>query len=235
VPNVNSNAYTLGFATLIVVGVAVMLSGFSELVKERSKQNVILDKKMSIISSVDKEATKLTAEKNFTETITPFLVNSKGEGKKVEVLAALDIDLRKELKKPENERNLPLYLHKKNGEVKYILPLYGNGLWDAIGGYLAVKPDFNTIAGALFTHVGETPGLGAEMSKAWFEDNFIDEKLMKDEKFVGIKVLKGKGNAANAELHKVDGMSGATITGDGIEAMIEKCVKGYLPYFKSQR
>ena len=233
--NVDSNAYTLGFATIIVVGVALLLSGFSELVKERYKQNVILDKKMSIMSSVDKNATKENTEQKFNSTIKSLIVNSKGESQEVNPLKSLDIDLRKELKKPLENRSLPLYVYTDNGKTKYILPMHGNGLWDFIGGYLAIKPDFNTLAGALFTHVGETPGLGAEMTKDWFQDNFIDEKLMKDGEFIGIKVLKGKGNKANAELHKVDGMSGATITGDGIEAMIETCVKGYLPYFKKNK
>lgn len=233
--NVDSNAYTIGFAAVIVVGVALLLSGFSELVKERYKQNVILDKKMSIMSSVDKSTTKANAEEKFNSTIKSYIVNSKGESQEVEPLKALDIDLRKELKKSETERSIPLFIQTQDGDKKYILPLHGNGLWDFIGGYLAVKSDFNTVAGALFTHVGETPGLGAEMTKDWFQDNFIDEKLMENGDFVGIKVLKGKGNKANAEPHKVDGMSGATITGDGVQAMIDKCVKGYLPYFQKAK
>lgn len=113
------------------------------------------------------------------------------------------------------------------------MPLHGNGLWDYIGGFMALEDDFNTVAGTVFTHVGETPGLGAEITRPWFNDNFKEEKIMDKGKFVGIKVLKGKGNPLNKELHMVDGMSGATITGDGIQAMIDKCVRGYLTYFST--
>ena len=234
--NIESNAYTIGFAIVIVVGVAVMLSGFSVLLKEKYESNVILDKKFQILGAVDKTANKSTANAEFDSKVQSYIVNSKGEKKEVPPAEALNIEIRKELKKDPSDRNVPLYVYKGTDGEKYILTLHGNGLWDFIYGFMALSDDWNTVSGVKFDHVGETPGLGAEITKDWFQNNFIDEQIFnKSGEYVGIKVLKGKGNKANAEMHKVDGMSGATITGDGVEAMIDVSVENYLPFIKKAK
>jgi len=235
--NTDTNGYTLGFAAVMVLLVAVLLSFFAEYFKPTIRENVLLDKMNSILIAVDPEVGKTNAQEKFASNIRPLLVDGNGNANEVKPEEALDIDLKKELAKDPSERKVPVFEHKAaNGEKKYILPLFGNGLWDEIGGYLALKPDYNTVAGAVFTHVGETPGLGAEITKAWFTDNFKDEQLFNTKgEFVGIKVLKGKNNPLNKEMHMVDGMSGATITGDGVQAMITKCMTSYEPYFKKNK
>ncbi len=235
--DVNSNGYTLGFATLIVVGVAVLLSGFSVMLKSKYDANVVLDKKSSILASVDKSITKVDANSIFDSKVESFLVDHTGKANKVETQQALDVDLKKELKKDASNMKLPFYTYKSDGgKTQYILPMRGNGLWDEIWGYMSFESDFNTVSGVSFDHAGETPGLGAEITKDWFQDNFLKEQIFnKQGEFVGIQVLKGKNNPKNKEMHKVDGMSGATITGDGVQEMIEKCIKNYLPYIKQQK
>lgn len=231
--NTDSNGYTLVFAAIMVVVVAVMLSFFAELFKDQIRENVLLDKMNSILIAVDPEVDKTNAKEKFTAHIKPFIVDGKGTQRAVASEEALDVNLKNELAKDASERNMPVYEYTDTkGEKKFIIPLFGNGLWDEIGGYLALKPDMNSVAGAVFTHVGETPGLGAEMTKEWFTNNFIGEKLFDGKDFKGIKVLKGKNNPLNKEMHMVDGMSGATITGDGIQAMIDKCVMSYEPFLK---
>lgn len=232
--NTNTNAYTLIFATIMVIVVAVLLSFLAEVFKERTRANVLLDKMNSIMLAVDPSMDKSKAKDAFENSIKPFVVTADGQAKAVDNAIALDIDLSKELKKESADRGLPIYQHTNaEGKKNFIVPLFGAGLWDAIGGYLAIQPDFNTVAGAVFTHVGETPGLGAEIATDWFQGNFSDEKLFNDKReFVGIKVLKGKGNPDNAKPHIVDGISGATITGNGVQYMIDDCLRNYIPYFK---
>jgi Na+-transporting NADH:ubiquinone oxidoreductase subunit C len=86
-----------------------------------------------------------------------------------------------------------------------------------------------------FDHKGETPGLGAEIKQRFFMDDFKGESFLQDGSFGSIKVAKGNNDAKNLDKtdQEVDALAGATITGDGLSAMLKKDVKMYVPYFKS--
>lgn len=228
----DSNAYTLGFATVAVVLVALVLSGMATGLKPIQEREAEKDAKFNILRSVMPDVKKENAMELFDKHITPIVVN--GEGKTFDGLEPLKLQLRKEYKKGKAEQRLPLYVSDIGGKKSFIIPMHGNGLWDYIGGYLALKPDYNTIQGAVFTHVAETPGLGAEINKDWFQDNFKDEKLVNDKgDFVGVVVKKGK--QETDAMHMVDGISGATITGDGVQIMIDKNLRCYTSYFKTAK
>ena len=141
------------------------------------------------------------------------------------------IDLAQERKKPEAERVLPFFKYAAGGKTYYIMSTRGKGLWDDIWGYVAVGSDFSTIAGASFDHKGETPGLGAEIKdNANFSANFIGKTIYdKDGSYNPVTVSKGP---AKANTNTVDGISGATITGDGVGDMVVKWLKYYEPYLK---
>ena len=125
-----------------------------------------------------------------------------------------------------------MYIAEKEGEIYYIIPLQGNGLWGPIWGYVSLKEDINTVYGATFDHKAETPGLGAEINTPVFEDQFKGKQMLDSNlSFVGIDVRKGD---ASSE-YEVDGISGGTITSDGVEAMILDCVKAYVPFLKTYR
>ena len=161
------------------------------------------------------------------------------ENNKGEVIAegdkAFNVDLAKELGKDDNEQKFPLYEAEVDGEKYYIIPLRGTGLWDAIWGYISLKDDVNTVKGVVFDHKGETTGLGGEITKAWFQERFADEKIFDSSgNLVGVSVVKGYGGGNNKDDNAVDAISGATITGDGVTKMISKRLKYYLPYFKQQ-
>jgi Na+-transporting NADH:ubiquinone oxidoreductase subunit C len=150
---------------------------------------------------------------------------------------AFEINLNNELKKPVAEQRFPLYEANVEGNQFFIVPLRGAGLWNAIWGYIALKEDKNTIQGAVFDHVGETAGLGAEITQQWFQDRFIDEKVFDVQgNLVGINVSKTNNdpNDLDKDDHEVDAISGATITGDGVTAMIYERLTHYLPYFKAE-
>ncbi|MCZ2316699.1 MAG: NADH:ubiquinone reductase (Na(+)-transporting) subunit C, partial [Bacteroidales bacterium] len=117
-----------------------------------------------------------------------------------------------------------------NGTRKYIIPLHGKGLWGPLWGYLALDDDFSTIYGAVFDHISETPGLGAEITTLFFSDPFRGKSLYHGDQFVSISVLK-QGRSQNNP-NAVDGISGGTLTSRGVENMIRESLKPYLPFLK---
>jgi Na+-transporting NADH:ubiquinone oxidoreductase subunit C len=119
-----------------------------------------------------------------------------------------------------SEAQLPLYVCEVEGETKYVLPLYGAGLWGPIWGYVALNADKETIYGVYFSHAGETPGLGAEITnRDKFQVPFIGKKALNADGDVIISVVKN-GKVQNAEC-EVDGISGGTITSNGVNAMLK--------------
>ena len=241
----SSNAYTFIFAIIMVIVVGSVLAFASISLKDRQNANVKQEKMQNILYTVGVDSieqngelvplTRPLAEANFKKYITnQIALNNKGE-----VIAegdkAFNVDLAKELGKDDNEQQFPLYEAEVDGEKYYIIPLRGTGLWDAIWGYISLKDDVNTVKGVVFDHKGETTGLGGEITKAWFQERFVDEKIFDSSgNLVGVSVVKGYGGGNNKDDNAVDAISGATITGDGVTKMISKRLKYYLPYFKQQ-
>ena len=125
-----------------------------------------------------------------------------------------------------NAEKLPLYVCEVEGETKYVLPLYGAGLWGPIWGYVALNADKETIYGVYFSHAGETPGLGAEITnRDKFQVPFIGKKAVNADNEVVISVVKN-GKVQNPET-EVDGISGGTITSQGVDAMLKSSIGLY--------
>ena len=230
--DINSNKYTIFYVVLMTLVVAISLAFMATELKPRQQAEEALEKKKQILNSVNPIEDKSLVEAEYAKRITEVVVDA--QGKPVTGINAFDIDIKKEYRKPAAERQLPVYIYAGDKSKQYIIPLYGNGLWDDIWGFLALKNDFNTIAGTSFDHKGETPGLGAEITKDWFKSQFKGKKL-EDGKAYALDILKGKGNPIEGTDHLVDGMSGATITGDGVEIMIEKGFKSYQAYFETAK
>ncbi len=228
--NRNSNAYTFIFAIILVVIVATLLAFVSESTKEKRANNVKLEKMQNILSTIGIDVSREESGEVFKDYIKQEL-SVKEDGSVDAGVKAFGIDLKNETKKSSNEQRYPIYIAEKEGKKYYVVPLYGAGLWDAIWGYMSFAEDKNTIVGASFDHKGETPGLGAEINQSWFEDQFIGKKIMNGSDFVSVKVIKGGTPADN--FHGVDGISGGTITSDGVSDMIEERLKNYLPYLKN--
>ncbi|GAA0756020.1 NADH:ubiquinone reductase (Na(+)-transporting) subunit C [Psychroflexus lacisalsi] len=233
--NKNSNAYTFIFAIAMVVIVAVTLSFTSTTLSPLQKENVRKEKMQSILSTVGIETDRENAETLFNKHITQQITLDY-EGEEKEDVDAFEVDLAKELSKPIEEQSFPIYLANYDNSDYYIAPMRGNGLWDAIWGYIALKDDANTIKGVIFDHKGETAGLGAEITTDWFQQRFVDEKIFDNNgELVGVSVVKGYSGGNDKDDNKVDSISGATITGDGVTEMIEKRLKNYLPFFKKRQ
>ncbi|MGY5849899.1 Na(+)-translocating NADH-quinone reductase subunit C [Salegentibacter sp. F14] len=231
----NSNGYTFMFAIIMVVVVASVLAFTATSLQPTQRENVRQEKMQSILATIGVETDRAGAEELYNQYITEE-ISLREDGSVDQEVNAFQVDLAKELKKPVSEQVFPLYIADVEGEQFYIVPLRGNGLWNAIFGYIALRDDINTIAGATFDHLGETPGLGAEITKEFFRESFTDEKIFDESgNLVGVSVVKGDIDPSDKDDNKVDAISGATITGDGVSDMISERLKRYLPYFEKEK
>ena len=235
--NRDSNAYTFLFATLMVFVVASSLAFTASSLKDLQNANVRKEKMQNILATVGIQTDREKSESLYKKYITAKLSLTQA-GTVDQEVDAFEIKLNNELKKPASEQRFPLYEANVEGEIFYIVPLRGAGLWNAIWGYIALEEDKNTIKGAVFDHTGETAGLGAEITQQWFQDRFLGEKVFDaDGNLVGINVSKTNNDPKDLDKddHEVDAISGATITGDGVTDMILERLTHYLPYLKVEK
>lgn len=243
----HSNRYIYTFVLLLTAIVALTLASLFTFLKPIHDTNEAIYNKKAILGAI---STKLGVDYSslsneqvqqiFDENIEQEVVDPKGNIIDVDALKersfgatnAEELDMAKEKKKPAEERSLPLYIYTApDGTKYYIVTIRGNGLWDEIWGNIAFESDLNTIAGVSFDHKGETPGLGAEIkdNKAWYSQ-YIGKKINDENgNFTSVNAIKG---GAKDPAHQVDGISGATITGNGVNAMLETGLKLYEPYFE---
>ena len=227
--DVNKNSYTFGFAAIMVIIVAALLSAAAIGLKPFQDRNIELEKKQNILISAGISAERDNAEVKYSTYIkSEIVLNNKGE--EVDGVA-FDIDLGKEIKKDANAQLLPLFICEINDSIRYVIPLRGKGLWGPIWGFISLEDDLNKVYGAVFDHKGETPGLGAEINKPMFQDPFTGKTIFEGEEFTSIKVIKG--GAEQGDMHGVDGISGGTITSDGVSDMLKERLSMYLPYFNT--
>ena len=234
-----SNTYIFVFSLIMVTIVAVLLSFVAMQLKPRQEMNIQIEKKQDVLRSVGKAENLAKADdkdayinEEFSEYITDsYVVDFNGNKVDVDAFEVM-LNLNAEIRKPREERNYPVFVYSENGgPKKYVLPVRGKGLWGPIWGYVALEDDLNTIAGAVFDHKGETPGLGADINQDWFQEPFTGKTIFDENgNFVSIEVVKGGADPSNP--HQVDAISGGTITSKGLEAMLIDCLTGYVAYFK---
>ena len=231
----DSNLYTFLFATLMVLVVATVLAYTSQSLKGLQNENIRKEKMQNILSTIGINVTRDESEQLYKKYIIEELALKIDGSVNSKINPFSDIVLAKEIKKDYKDQHFPLYIAEIDSEKYYIIELRGVGLWDAIWGYMSLKNDLKTIKGVSFDHKGETAGLGAEITKDWFKERFVDEKVFNDMgELTGITVLKGNNDPNNQdkEDHEVDAISGSTITGDGVTNMIKERLNNYLPYFE---
>ena len=247
-----SKGYLIGFTVVLTVVCAALLAGTFEGLKERTLAAKALDKKSKILgAAMDTEGMdSKTKESIYNSRIVSLMLDINGneiKGVYDETGSVVDslkdaVDVEKQYKQFLKDGSIPKYfpLYKLRSEVdttkfeSYIIPLYGNGLWDNIWGYVSVGADFNTVTGAVFDHKSETPGLGARITEGNVQSRFIGKKLFKDGKLESVKMLKGEGHDLSNDVdkdYKVDGMAGATMTGNGLNAMLSDYFVAYETFF----
>lgn len=243
--NTDKNSYTIIFAVAMVLVVGSLLAFTASSLRPNIDENKRMEKQQNILYAMGVNGNEGAGDITFVGTdvvadefskyIKTQLVIENDVAKEDD--NAYLIDIKKEQAKAKNggTRRLPLFIGEKDGETFYITPIRGKGLWDAIWGYVALDKDM-VVQGAFFDHAGETPGLGANIKQRYFMDDFDGERLLTDAgAFKGITVAKGNADPKNEikDDYEVDALAGATITGDGVSAMIKKDLKLYLPYFKT--
>jgi len=241
----DSNSYTVLFAIGMVVVVGALLAFIASSLKPKINENKRIEKQQNILYAMgvnqndESSAVFISEDKvgeEFSKYITQQLVITKGTNA-VENPEAYLIDVKKEQANAKEgiERQLPLFVGEKDGSTFYIAPIRGKGLWDAVWGYVAMDSDM-TVQGVYFDHAGETAGLGANIKERFFMDDFSGEKLMNASgNFAGIAISKSNADPLNKDKNdnEVDAIAGATITGDGVAAMLKSELKLYVPYFKT--
>lgn len=225
--NKDSNIYTLLYASGMVILVAFILAFASESLRPQQAKNEAVDKMRQILASIHITSTNANAEELYKQYITDaYIVDASGnrvDGN------AFDTELADELRKPAEQRYYPVYEASIDSEVKYILSLRGAGLWGALWGFISLDADKNTIYGAGFGHEGETPGLGAEIDRPEFSQHFVGKKIFNESgNFVSIAIVK-PGKMTQGQDY-VDGISGGTITSQGVENMIKSSLGAYEPF-----
>ena len=230
--NKNSNLYQIIYAAVMVLIVGTLLAFIYMAFKPKQDMNIANDKRNQILSAVhmnpeDKNQIEDTYNKYIVEG---FIVDTSGNPVSNDKQEAFDVNMKNNIK--ESNRKLPVFVCKlDDGSVKYIVPVYGAGLWGPIWGYVAVNDNGSDIYGAYFSHEGETPGLGAEISKQKFQDQFKEKKIYVDGEFKSISVMKA-GQKPTDGSEYVDAISGGTITSRGVQAMLKDCMTPYDAFFK---
>lgn len=245
----HSTRYIYTFVMAMTVIVAVVLAGMNTALKGIHTKNEAIFNKKAILAAVQSElgdnvkADQLPdaqVQSIFDNQITQYVINHQGHPIAEESVVARGykggkaehIDMKKEQKRPVEDRYLPVFIYDDNGSKVYIVSIRGKGLWDDIWGNVAIKDDFKTIVGASFDHTGETAGLGAEIKDdPVFSQQFQGKQLYdKAGNYTSIVVRKG---GAQNPIYEVDGISGATVTCNGVTDMLYDGIKHYLPYFKT--
>ncbi|OAV43083.1 NADH:ubiquinone reductase (Na(+)-transporting) subunit C [Lewinella sp. 4G2] len=228
--------FVLGMTVLV----ALLLAGFKTATQDIAAKNEDIFNKRQILLAIanpleaaGKPLASLSDEEVlaiFEEQVDQTIVDADGDPMDMPGMKAVNIDMAKELKKEPEERMYPVYKVNLDSDAYYIFSVRGSGLWDAIWGNVALESDLNTIAGVSFDHAGETPGLGAEIKdNATWRAQFVGKKIYDGDKYVSIYVRKG---GALDQEHEVDGLSGATITADGVTDMLYSGLKAYEPYME---
>ena len=230
----NSNSYTIIYSVIIVVIVAFLLAFVFQALKPMQDANVALDKKKQILNSLNiRDLNDVQADAKYKEVIVADrVIDEKGKvllpGTTGGENAGFKLD-----SKDYKEGKLALYICRVNGETKYVVPVYGMGLWGPISGYIALNADKSTIYGVYFNHESETAGLGAEIkdNKAW-QEKFQGKKLFKngDDKAIALSVEKKVEDPTT----QVDAVTGATLTSNGVRDMLHEALGKYLVFINQK-
>lgn len=239
-----SNLYVILFAivTTVVFGGALSLTSVG--LKPLQDKQVELDTKKKILGAVmdissieDPNEILKIYSKRVQSKVVDINGNEVTKDKKGNPIAAEKVNIQKNSKLDPQERAYPVFMFmNESGAVEsYIFPTFGSGLWDWVSSYIALEANLNTVKGIAFDHKGETPGLGARITEEKVQSRYIGKKIYNDQgELMSVTMVKGEGNTGLSE-HEVDGMSGATMTAKGLNAMLQKYLECYAAFIEKTK
>lgn len=232
--NKQSNLYTVFYASVLVMAVGVVLSVVYQAMRPKQIENIENDTKRQILAAalLTPANGETVAELYARHIEDSYIVNSKGH--KVDTsVSPFDVSVAAEVKKPAADRLLPVFECTTSQGLKYIVPVAGAGLWGPIWGYVALDDNGDTVYGAYFAHQGETPGLGAEIEKPAFSDQFKGKDIFNSSgAFQSVKVVKNGQEPSESDVAWVHAISGGTITSQGVQKMLANSLEPYSAFFK---
>jgi Na+-transporting NADH:ubiquinone oxidoreductase subunit C len=216
--NTNSNVYTICYAAVMVIIVAFLLAFVASALKKTQEANVANDTKGQILSALGYDKASINVGDVYAEKVQDNFFEA-GELKPYD--GNFNTTYGSLIKNGE------LHVFKATtaeGEQAYVLPVVGRGLWGGLWGYIAVNEAKDKVLGTYFYHESETAGLGARISEKWFQDQFNGKPIFGEDGEVALTVVKA--GSAQSEF-EVDGVTGATLTSNGVAAMVKDGLTAY--------
>lgn len=196
-----TNTYIIIYASVMVIIVAFLLAFVSSVLKPTQDANVERDKKNQILTSLN-------------------IVGLKGE--------AIDQQYAQTITDVQTEAGGQVYVAQVDGQTKYVLPVKGRGLWGGLWGYISIDEDKQHVFGTYFDHESETAGLGARIKERWFQEQFNGKPIFTDNtQQVALTVVKKGASKAETE---IDGVTGATLTSNGVAGMVTDGLQAYIDF-----
>lgn len=255
-PRLGNNAYTVAFATAICIVCALLVSGAAVGLADRQAVNAEVDRQRNVLMATgDMRADESLSPAEIADRFAAFqpVAVDLATGRPDPSFTVAGYDPRRALADPSMSHAVPAnpaqVTRVPNHVIAYerldetgerdllVLPIEGKGLWSTMYGFLALGPDLKTVRGLTFYQHGETPGLGGEISNPRWQAAWNGRQLFDEDGDVAIAVIRGRAGPADEEPHRVDGLSGATITGRGVEATVKFWLgeQGFGPYLESLR
>ncbi len=256
-PKLDSTRYTVLFATGVSVVCALLVASAAVGLRERQEVNALLYRQKNVLlaaSLVKPDETVSAAQvlALFDQRIRVRALDLKnGRLLPEDGFDAKGYDQRKARNDPAQSRavaandakvsRLPNYatvyqVKAADGSVEQlVLPIEGMGMWGTLYGYLALDRDGNTVRGLTFYEQKETPGLGGEISNPHWQALWVGRKAYDANWTPQLAVIKGQAGPPASDPHHVDGLSGATITSNGVTRVVRFWLSAdaYAPYLKS--
>ena len=249
-PRERGTGYTLGFAAAVCVVCSILVSTAAVALRDRQDANQALDRQRNVLLAgglvqPDEELAPEDIEERFAGVRA--VVIDRATGEPLPDVDTASFDLRWEGQNPETSQpvsgnlaglaRLPdrlLVYQLLEGEAvdQLVLPVEGKGLWSTLFGFLALDSDASTVRGIAFYQHGETPGLGGEIDNPRWRGLWLDRRVLDDRGEIQIRVIKGRAGSPAEDPHHVDGLSGATLTGNGVTNLTRFWLgdEGYGPY-----
>ncbi len=231
-----SNLYIIIYSAILTIACGGLLAFASQALKPRQDANIELERKGNVLSTVMAVEEGADVTKLYESRIRELVIDYNGNPVDVK---AVDVNVAVEYKKKPEERLLPVYEFKSASDStkveSAVIPVFGFGLWNTIAGYVALESDFNTIKGVSYSHAGETPGLGARIASAEIQDRYKGKQIFEGSNVASVVMQKGEGIDYSKDPHKVDGMSGATLTAKGVNNMLKDYFSCYQKYLEKNK